>query len=116
MHTIDVPEQYAKYAATTCEPSPMTGLETGLYVRIEELDGGSKPLPLSSGFSLGQAYRVLGLYNPSETSEAYFALSNDRDEVWFICNRHVRTYALFPDLQSFRVPVTGTSRPQMALM
>jgi len=70
----------------------MTSLESGLYVRIEELDNGPKPFPLTNGFSMGQAYRALGLYNPSETSDAYFVLSNDRDEIWFICNRHVRAY------------------------
>lgn len=94
----------------------MTSLEPGLYVRIEELDDGPKPYPLCSGFSLGHAYRALGLYNPSETSDAYFVLSNDRDEIWFICNRHVRAYALRPDEMAFRLPVTENMRAQMALV
>ena len=94
----------------------MTPLEPGLYVRIEELDGGPKPFPLTSGFSIGQAYRALGLYNPSETSDAYFVLSNDRDKIWFICNRHVRAYALLPDERAFTLLIRETSRKQMALV
>ena len=83
----------------------MTLLEPGLYLRIEELENGPKPLPLKSGFSEGRAYRALGLYNPSETSDAYFVLSNDRNEVWFICNRHLRTYALIPEEKHFRLTI-----------
>ena len=75
----------------------MLCFESGLYLRVEELDNGPKPFPLQSGFSMGVAYRALGLYNPSETSDAYFVLSNDRDEIWFICNRHVRTIAVLPN-------------------
>lgn len=81
----------------------MTLIEPGLYLRVEELENGPKPLPLMSGFSHGRAYRALGLYNPSETSDAYFVLSNDRDEVWFICNRHLRTCALLPDEKQLRL-------------
>ena len=80
----------------------MNSLECGLYLRVQEMKNGPKPLPLQNGFSLGTAYRALGLYNPSETSDAYFIMSNDRDEVWFICNRHLRTYGLLPDEMSFR--------------
>ena len=94
----------------------MTSLVSGLYVRIEELGNGPKPLPLDSGSSKGQAYRALGLYNPSETSDAYFVLSNDSDEIWFICNRHVRAYALLPAELAFRLPIRDIARPQMALV
>ena len=94
----------------------MTSLEPGLYVRIEELENGPKPFPLASGFSTGHAYRALGLYNPSETSDAYFVLSNDRDEIWFICNRHVRTYALLSDELAFRLPIKEATRKQMVLV
>ena len=83
----------------------MTLLEPGLYLRVEEMLNGPKPLPLQSGFSKGRAYRALGLYNPSETSDAYFVLSNDRNEVWFICNRHLRTYALMPEQKHFRLTI-----------
>ena len=94
----------------------MTSLEPGLYVRIEELDNGPKPFPLTSCFSIGQAYRALGLYNPSETSDAYFVLSNDHDEIWFISNRHIRAYALLPDERSFTLPIREIARKQMALV
>jgi len=79
----------------------MNSLECGLYLRVEQMENGPKPFPLQSGFSRGKAYRALGLYNPSETSDAYFVLSNDRDEVWFICNRHLRTHALLADETCF---------------
>ena len=94
----------------------MTSREPGLYVRIEELDNGPKPFPLTSGFSMRQAYRALGLYNPSETSDAYFVLSNDRDEIWFVCNRHVRAYGLLPDDRAITLPIRETARKQMALV
>jgi hypothetical protein len=81
----------------------MIFFELGLYLRVEELDNGPKPFPLQSGFSMGCAYRALGLYNPSETSDAYFVLSNDRDEIWFICNRHLRTVGLIPQETRLRV-------------
>ena len=61
------------------------------------------PRPLDSGFSTASAYRVLGLHAPSETGEAYFILSNDRDEVWFVSNRHFRTYALVPGTTALRM-------------
>ncbi len=83
----------------------MTALEPGLYLRVQELAFGPQPRPLQSGFSECTAYRALGLYNPSETSDAYFVLANDREEVWFICNRHLRVFALLPDERSFRIPL-----------
>ena len=94
----------------------MTTLEPGLYVRIEELDNGPKPFPLANGFSPGHAYRALGLYNPSETSDAYFVLNNDRDEIWFICNRHVRSHALLPGVSALHLPIRDAARQQMALV
>jgi hypothetical protein len=80
-------------------------LERGLYLRIEEAFAGPLPRPLSSGFSIDTAYRALGLYNPSESSDAYFIFSNDRDETWFICNRHVRLVALIPHCRELRLPL-----------
>jgi hypothetical protein len=81
----------------------MLWLEQGLYLRIEELAHGPRPLPLSSGFTPQTAYRALGCFNPSETSDAYYILSNDRDEIWFICNRHLRTVFLDASNTAFRV-------------
>lgn len=85
----------------------MLTLETGLYLRIEELANGPRPSPLASGFSLDMAYRALGLYNPSETSDAYFILSNDRDEIWFICNRHLRCVGILPAERATRLPLSA---------
>ena len=92
----------------------MPSLQPRLYVRIEVRDRCPELFPLSSSFSAGQAYRTLGLYNTSETSEAYFVLSNDRDEIWFICNRYDRAHALLPDKRVFVLPVFGTVSTQMA--
>jgi hypothetical protein len=72
----------------------MLTLEPGLFFRVQELTDGPKPLPLKSGFSLDKGYRALGLFNPSETSDAYFIFANDREEIWFICNRHLRAVGL----------------------
>ncbi|EMH4161394.1 hypothetical protein RJ498_000598 [Pluralibacter gergoviae] len=80
----------------------MLWIEQGLYLRVQELENGPRPLPSKSGFSNEKAYRVLGCFNPSETSDAYYILSNDRDEIWFICNRHLRTVGLYQELHDFR--------------
>jgi hypothetical protein len=85
----------------------MIALQPGLYLRVEQLDGprAPQPLPLPNGFGPETAYLALGLYSPSETSEAYVVLSNDRDEVWFISNRHLRTVALRPQSTALRLPL-----------
>lgn len=80
----------------------MIHLEPGVYVRVQQLDGKAHPLPLDSGFNRGTAYRGLGLYSPSETSECYFVLANDRDETWFISNRHLRIVGVFPARHELR--------------
>lgn len=74
----------------------MIAYEKGLYVKIDEMTGERSPVPKpsNSGFLATQAYRVLGIFNPSETSDAYLILSNERDELWFICNRHLRTVGI----------------------
>ncbi|WP_309570400.1 hypothetical protein [Deinococcus sp.] len=70
----------------------MLAFHPQMFVRIVELDGPRAPMPrpLQSGFNENRAYRVVGVYNPSETSDAYFILPNDREELWFICQRHLR--------------------------
>lgn len=67
-------------------------LQPGLRVRIEQLDGqhAPRPLPLENGFSMDKVYEPVGLHCPSESGEAYLILVNDRDELWFISNRHLR--------------------------
>ena len=83
----------------------MLTLENGLYLRVQELPDGPAPRPLGSGFSTAVAYRALGMFNPSETSDAYFIFSNDRDEIWFICNRHVRLVGVLADQSAARLPL-----------
>ena len=87
-------------------------IENGVYVRIQELTNGPLPLPLKSGFNAETAYRAIGMFNPSETSDAYYILVNDRDETWFICNRHVRVAFLDPTCKELKVALkredTGT--------
>ena len=63
-----------------------------LYVRIEQVEGdrAPRPLPLVSGFSTNRIYEILGVQSMSESAEAFLILKNDRDEMWFISNRHCR--------------------------
>ena len=88
----------------------MLSLETGMYLRVEQLPNGPKPLPLDSGFNNRTAYRALGMFNPSETSDAYFIFSNDRDEIWFICNRHLRCLGLIPSSHAVRMELSAAQR------
>lgn len=83
----------------------MISLEPGLYLRVEQLAERAHPLPLLSGFSTNVAYRALGIHSPSETSECYYILANDRDETWFISNRHLRVVGLFPEKTEMRFPL-----------
>ncbi len=82
----------------------MLDYEKGLYVVINELANGPQPFPLQNGFSSSIAYRVLGIYNPSESGECWLILSNDRDELWYIAQRHVRTWGLLASSRLLRVP------------
>ena len=88
-------------------------IESGVYVRIQELDNGPLPLPSLSGFNGNTAYRALGMFTPSETSDAYFILCNDRDETWFICNRHVRVVGAFPNIRAVRLELSQF-KPRLA--
>ncbi|MEO7728631.1 MAG: hypothetical protein ABIS45_15355 [Burkholderiales bacterium] len=85
----------------------MVMIEKDLYVTVREQnhDRAPQPRPLQNGFSLLVAYRVLGLHSASETSEAYLILANDRDEMWFISNRHLRVHGIFPQETLLRFPV-----------
>ncbi len=83
----------------------MIYIERGLYVTIEQLPQQALPLPLENGFSKKNSYLVLGAFSISESGEAYFILSNDRDEIWFISNRHLRTYKLMPEMREFRIAI-----------
>lgn len=92
----------------------MLSLESGIYLRVEQLPNGPRPLPLESGFSVHMAYRAIGMFNPSETSDAYFIFSNDRDEIWFICNRHLRCLGLIPGSQALRLALHDAQQAMRA--
>ncbi len=91
----------------------MICIESGLYVVIQqaEHERAPQPLPLANGFSHNHAYHVLGVYSASETSEAYFILSNDRDEIWFISNRHLRTYKILPHTSQLYIALSARETP-----
>ncbi len=84
----------------------MIFVQPGLYVTIEEMPGDAAPhpRPLAHGFSRETGYLVLGAFSLSESGEAFFILSNDHDQVWFISNRHLRTQQYLPDSRAFRLP------------
>jgi hypothetical protein len=83
-----------------------------LYVEIVPLDNGRSPQPhpiLEGRFDPAFAYKVLGIYNPSETSECYLMLANPRREIWFIPQRHTRAWKLL-DGDEFFVPKARPDR------
>lgn len=80
-------------------------IEPGVYITVKQLNSGPAPRPLESGFSEKTAYRVLGIETFSETSEAFFILANDRDETWFISNRHFRVLGKFEGITALRMKV-----------
>ena len=98
----------------------MLWIEPGLYVRIEQLQGPRAPMPhpLENGFNTHTAYRLLGLSNPSETADAYAILSNDADQMWFICTRHLRILGPLPANTAMRVALAdvGVSPAATAAM
>ena len=71
-------------------------------VTISQLEGqfAPRPLPLENHFSEGVEYEILGLHCPSESGEAYCILKNDRNEMWFISNRHLRISSVGRGLES----------------
>lgn len=85
----------------------MIYIEPGVYLRVEQAAQRPHPLPLENGFSRDVAYRALGIHSPSETSECYFIVSNDRDETWFISNRHFRVVGLFPEQRALRLSLAA---------
>ena len=89
--------------------SIMIDYERGLYVVIEQLPKGPTPFPLEQGFCAEVAYRVLGIYNPSESGECWLILSNNDDQLWYISQRHVRTFSLRPNATELRVVLAPAS-------
>lgn len=84
-----------------------------LYVEICPLEHGQIPTPHpieDARFDPNRIYKVLGMYNPSETSECYFVLVNADREIWFIPQRHLRAYGLLDgDDFSLPRPIKGSS-------
>jgi len=77
-----------------------------LFVEIHPYDGphSPHPHPIRDGrFDPRYVYKVLGMYNPSETSECYFVLSNTERQIWFIPQRHLLAYRLM-DSDEFFLP------------
>lgn len=69
-------------------------LNPKLYVTLQPLEH-VKPHPVNDGrFDPAYAYKVLGVYNASESSECFFILSNTHNEIWFISQRHLRAYKI----------------------
>ncbi len=81
-------------------------IDPRLYVEIHPFDGPypPHPHPIDEGhFDPDYVYKVLGMYNPSETSECYFMLANPQRQIWFIPQRHLLAYRLI-DSEEFFVP------------
>jgi hypothetical protein len=77
-----------------------------LYVEIVRLenDRPPHPHPIRDGrLDPAMVYKVLGVYNPSETSECYLMLVNPQRQIWFIPQRHLRAYKLI-DSNEFFIP------------
>jgi len=88
----------------------MTQFNERLFVAIMplETEHAPHPHPIKDGkFDPALVYKVLGIYNPSETSECYFMLANPEREIWFIPQRHVRAYRLI-ESDEFWLPVAAT--------
>ena len=78
-----------------------------LYVEIHPLQSGQIPHPhpiTEAHFDPAYVYKVLGMYNPSETSECYMVLVNPQRQIWFISQRHLLAYALI-DSDEFFIPI-----------
>jgi hypothetical protein len=90
-------------------------IDSRLYVEIHPFDGprSPHPHPIDDGhFDPDYVYKVLGMYNPSETGECYFVLANTERQIWFIPQRHLLAYRMI-ESEEFFLPkkslVTGHS-------
>jgi hypothetical protein len=75
-----------------------------LFVEIHPLTTGQIPRPHpvdDARFDPAFIYKVLGMYNASETSECYFVLANPQRQIWFIPQRHVLAYGLIDSDELF---------------
>jgi hypothetical protein len=88
-----------------------------LYVEILPFDGPRSPHPHpvdDAGFDPRYVYKVLGMYNPSETSECYFVLANPERQIWFIPQRHLRAYKLMDSDEFFLEKATPDKPSRLA--
>jgi hypothetical protein len=86
-----------------------------LYVEIFPFEGPRQPHPHpvdDAGFDPDLVYKVLGMYNPSETSECYFVLANPKRQIWFIPQRHLLAYRLI-DSDEFFLPKAALERAEI---
>jgi len=82
----------------------LMNINSRLYVEICPFDGPHPPHPhpIDEGhFDPQYVYKVLGMYNPSETSECYFVLANPQRQIWFIPQRHLLAYKLIDSDEFF---------------
>jgi hypothetical protein len=78
-----------------------------LFVEIHPFEGNNAPHPdpiRDARFDPSYVYKVLGIYNASETSECYFILANPARQIWFIPQRHLLAYKLL-DSDEFFLPL-----------
>ena len=79
-------------------------IDSRLYVEIHPLAAGQIPHPHpidEAHFDPKYVYKVLGMYNPSETSECYMVLANPQRQIWFIPQRHLLAHALIDSTELF---------------
>jgi hypothetical protein len=91
-------------------------IDSRLYVEIHPFDGprSPHPHPIDDGhFDPEFVYKVLGMYNPSETSECYFVLANTERQIWFIPQRHLLAYRLI-NSEEFFLPKADVDAPTHA--
>lgn len=75
-----------------------------LFVEIVPMTGGRvpHPHPVHDGkFDTAYVYKVLGMYNASESSECFFILANTSREIWFIPQRHLRAVGIIHSDEMF---------------
>lgn len=90
-------------------------IDPRLYVEIHPFDGPYSPHPHpieQGGFDPKYVYKVLGMYNPSETSECYFVLANPQRQIWFIPQRHLLAYRLIDSDAFFLEKATLDDAPR----
>jgi hypothetical protein len=88
-----------------------------LFVEIHPFEGDYQPHPhpIRDGhFDPALIYKVLGVYNPSETSECYFMIANPQRQIWFIPQRHLLAYRLIDSDEFFLTKAETDSPPVVA--